>query len=75
MLQTLFKAIGGLAGDAVETVKIVGNEIIDAPSAMVDGFQEGLMITPNNKLTQAELEAVIAEAEAKKAAAAQTTAA
>ena len=75
LLGGLFHSIGGLLGDTVEVVKMGGSAIIDAPGQMIDGFNEGLIITPDSaELTQAEMEQVIKEAQAKKAAAAQAAA-
>lgn len=38
------RLIGGLLSDTVEAVKFVGNEIIDAPQALADGWKDGGII-------------------------------
>ena len=46
MLQAIFRGLGGLVGDTVEVIKGTGSELIDLPGALKEGFDKGLMITP-----------------------------
>ena len=50
MLQSLitgtFKALGGAVGDVVELVKDTGNAVASIPDAISDGYEQGLMVTP-----------------------------
>ena len=52
MLGSILKGLGGLAGDAVEVVKMAGEEVVNAPGALMDGFNEGLIITPEGQETE-----------------------
>ena len=52
MLSSVFKGFGGLLGDTVEAVKYIGEEIMEVPGAIADGFEEGL-ITSQDKPEEA----------------------
>lgn len=49
MLSTIFKGVGGLIGDAYEATKYVGQELVDAPGALIDGMQEGFFTAPKEE--------------------------
>ena len=46
VLKEIFGFVGGIAGDAVELTKDIGKEVIDIPGAIMDGFNEGVVLTP-----------------------------
>jgi len=39
-----FKLLGGLLSDTIEATKWAGNELMDIPSALAEGWQEGAII-------------------------------
>ena len=47
MLLWISKTIGQGLSDVYESAAYVGNEIIDAPGALYDGWNEGGIIDPN----------------------------
>ena len=49
MLNGLGKMVGGVLGDTVEIIKMGAEEIVDLPGSIIDGFNEGLMITPEGQ--------------------------
>ena len=49
MLAWIAEKIGGVAGDTVEALKYVGEEVLSIPDALSKGYDEGLMITPEGE--------------------------
>jgi hypothetical protein len=48
MLTSIAKAIGGILGDATELAKLAVEEVTEIPQALQEGFNEGLMIDPED---------------------------
>ena len=63
MLQALFKGIGGLASDAVEGIKTVGEEIANIPDALSEGFEQGLMVDTEQSIKDKAINEAKAEVE------------